>query len=235
MAKLVLTIAVICVFFAFSHARTPADLPVADVITDESLNDHLETATLRLPSERDESEPVTKVEWVRESTESKRPETTESFDKPDESEPSDSVPLTVISFRPINRHFPRRPFPLTFRRGHPCRHSHPQFKPWDPRPQRREVSYGNDMIVSDELRFKPVSHNEDQPQIPARWSTFRQVGPRFPFRHDDEMERPHHHHHHRFRHHHVEGGENEEREVEHEHNNGEGGFMMRVRKFLNHF
>ncbi|KAH7513763.1 uncharacterized protein LOC112493417 [Ziziphus jujuba] len=258
MAKLYLTVAVIFLIFAFSNARTPADLPATEVIGDESLNTQtrsdIQTASnnpILLPSERSDNEPVTLVELEPDTIRSNFAEFRTGESSPKDSEPtSESVPLTVISFRPINRHFPRRPFPLSFRHGHRCRHGHSQFKPWGPRPLRREVSYGNDMIIDGEeaKSFKPVFRDEEEPQIRTRMIRFRQ-GPRFPFRHDeeDQMERPndhehehdrdHHHHLHVFHRHHMDVGRGQpkEREAEKEQHNPVESFMKSFRKFLNRF
>lgn len=253
MAKLYLTVAVIVLFcFAFSTARTPADLPLTDVVGDESLDAHRESdiqaSTILLPSERSESEPVTLVELEPESTESNFAEFRTGESSPHDSESTPySVPLTVISFRPINRHFPRRPFPLSFRHGHRCRHGHHQFKPWGPRPLRREVSYRNDMVDGEEPKSKPVFGDGEEPQIRTRMIRLRQGGPRFPFRHDEDLtERPNHHdqdhdHHHRLhvfhrQHMDMEGGQTKEREVEKEHKHDHAEtFMKSFRKFLNRF
>lgn len=126
-----------------------------------------------------------------------------------------------------------------------------EFKQWGSKPivdstNDREVPYGNDMILS--------SGNEDSSsdrgmvrQAPAKWKRFGHGGPRFHIDDDvdTKMKMKRHHRH-------VEGQawdreEHEEREHkhrhehehEHEHEHGhehkhEGGFMRKIRKFLNH-
>ncbi|CAL0326275.1 unnamed protein product [Lupinus luteus] len=74
------------------------------------------------------------------------------------------VPLTFVTFRPINRHVPRNPLPLSLslRTGkRRCRHGH-----------RREIHYGNDAIVASDAAVDPsnrgaVRHN------PTRWARFQ--------------------------------------------------------------
>ncbi|XP_027346141.1 protein naked cuticle homolog 2-like [Abrus precatorius] len=107
----------------------------------------------------------------------------------------DPVPLTLLHFRPINRHLhPGRPLPLpsqlplSLRNGHRrCRHGH-----------RREISYGNDMLVD---------ASGGSRQIPTRWVRAHSVAePRLPemmghpdsdHEHLHHVHREHHHHHHR--------------------------------------
>ncbi|CAN6718579.1 unnamed protein product [Malus baccata var. baccata] len=241
MAKLLLSLAALFLLFAFSRARTSSDLPAneikardpADVKLPESNpkpKTPTTTTTILLPSEKPDTESATGATIL-----------------PKEESTIETVPLTVFSFRPVNRHFPRRPFPLSFRHGRPCGHAR---RPWTPRfhggeREHREgesVSYGNDMIMAsgDNMGFDPAFRGGVR-QIPARWVNFRHGGPRFPFRHEEEMEleRPHHHHHHRHHHDHdqdrregFEGMEKPFREHKHEH---EGGLMRKFRKFLNHF
>ena len=237
MAKLALTFALICFFFAFTHARFSSDLTVNDVVKDvkeplpESDPKESTTSNIFLPTESSEPDPD-----ITDSTVELKPEKfveSEEFQEnpnpnPKDSEEVNSVPLTVITFRPINhRHFPRRPFPLTFRHGHRCHGQHLRLRlrrsAWGPR------SYGNDMIVSEGV--DPTSDQVFQGgvhQIPAQWVKFRHV---------DEIESPHHHHnHHHYRHHHEDEAEHEEREHHHEHYHGFGsGFLKGFRKFMNHF
>ncbi|XP_039035590.1 uncharacterized protein LOC120172100 [Hibiscus syriacus] len=68
-----------------------------------------------------------------------------------------SIPLTRIRFLPVNRHFPRRPL-FPFRHKHSCRF-HKRFRTLNPRfHHKRFISYGNDMILSDDKSFDPESH-----------------------------------------------------------------------------
>ncbi|KAE8055994.1 hypothetical protein FH972_012797 [Carpinus fangiana] len=233
MARVAVSVTVTFFLLALCHARIPLDPSENDVVLPDP------APITDLPSnEQPESEPTALFEWKPERTES-----TESDAK--------SEPLTMISFRPVNNHL--RPFPLTSRRGHRCRHHRREnhiykFKPLGSRFPDREVPYGNDMIMS---------HEEDSGSVPevrggARemWARFGHFRPRF-HREDDDGERNEHmkmrHHHHP----HVER-EEREREDEHEHHHGhehhhhhhhdhehhheqEGGFMRSVSKFFDLF
>ncbi|KAL2322426.1 hypothetical protein Fmac_026805 [Flemingia macrophylla] len=95
----------------------------------------------------------------------------------------DPVPLTLLRFRPINRHFP----PLSLRSGHRrCRHGRP-----------RQIPYGNDMIH--------IADADAASQIRPRWVTVHSsatVKPR-PYATVDAHEFSREHRHHRHYHHHV--------------------------------
>lgn len=243
--KIIVTVTILFFLFTFGYARTPLDLPENDVMSIDALlpeSNPKATDAILLPSEK-----PTVVEFEPE-TETKLPE----IDTAEETKETeiDSAPLKFVSFRPINRHFPRRPFP-PFRHGSRCRHHH-KIKPWAPRFNGREIPYGNDMILSG---------GED-----VVWTEFHHGGPKFSFMNDvdrrEEMKRPHHRHHH----HHDrlvagEVEEKEEREQEHEHEHHhhhhdrlvegereveekrerkhddehEGGLVKVFRKFLPHF
>ncbi|KAL6182351.1 hypothetical protein ACLB2K_043774 [Fragaria x ananassa] len=264
MAKLISTAAALFLLFAFSHARTPSDLPNGlDVIADNKIPvtdaDVKATTTtdntLRLPSERPGSETVVESEPATFAEEQKLPEGAEFVtivsneeNTADASKSETTLPLTVISFRPVGRHFSRRPFPLGFRHGHRCRHGHRQAK-WTPRVKdlhnKDATPYGDDMILASgepEMKFDRPFRGEARPQIPARWTDFRHVGPRFPHKHGDEMdsERPHLHHR-RHRHHDHDDemeneGEEHHREHRHEHRHEQHhGLFRSFRKFLNGF
>ncbi|KAE9584892.1 hypothetical protein Lalb_Chr25g0283221 [Lupinus albus] len=74
------------------------------------------------------------------------------------------VPLTFVTFRPINRHVHRNPLPLSFSlRGgkRRCRHVH-----------RREIPYGNDAIVSSDAAVDPSNRGVVR-QNPTRWVRFQ--------------------------------------------------------------
>lgn len=255
MAKLVFFLVALLFLFSFSHALTPSDLPEKetngrDLANTKFPESETKPATaILLPSEKRDSEPAKDFEWIPEAAATKLPDsdgpTILANEESTEFTHSESVPLTVISFRPVNRHFPRRPFPLSFRHGHRCRHGRRHVGPWSPRfhggeRDRDAVPYGNDMILGDDLAFDPVFRGLPR-QIPPRWGSFRHGGPRFPFRHDDDMEleRPHHHHHHRHdREHDREEFEGMEKPREHRHEHErehEGGLMRKFRKFLNRF
>ncbi|GAV65784.1 hypothetical protein CFOL_v3_09298 [Cephalotus follicularis] len=248
MAKPAVTVTVLFLLFTISQARVPSDLTEDDVTTTtKDLNIPLPeseaktTNTILLPTEKPESV----VEFEPEVTESKLPEP----EIPEESTETETVPLTVISFRPQNRQFPRHPF-LPFRNRHGCRQNR-QFKIGGARVHHDgEISYGNDMLqsYSEDSSSDPEFRGGER-KIPARWVRFHHGGARFPFKHDvemrDEIERPHRHHHdhdderhhhdrdedHHHRHHHDH---DDEREHEH-HERREGGFMWGIRKFLNQF
>jgi hypothetical protein len=252
MAKLILTVAALFVLFAFSHARTPSDLLPNEIKGRDAADkvpvaDAQHTNTLLLPSERPESESATvAAEWEPETAaiESNEENTVDS------SKPTEVVPLTVISFRPVGRQFPRRPFPFSFRQRHRCG-GHRQGKRLTPRfhgsELERDTPYGDDMILSsgNEMRSDHPAFRGGVRQIPARWVNFRHGGPRFPFKHDDDMEseRPHRHHrHHDHDHYEVNEGEEKPREHNHDHEHRHehehkhrGGLMKSFRKFLNGF
>ncbi|KAJ7945033.1 Myb-related protein like [Quillaja saponaria] len=247
MAKLAASFSVLLFLFVLSYARNPGDIPLKDFVSSDPLlepkTNPATAKTILLPSENPDSEAATVIEWEPESSNSKNFELDaglESLEASTESsEASKSVPLTVISFRPINRQIPRRSLPLWVRRGHRCHRIH-NSKPWGPRLPRREIPYGNDMIMKDGEdrgfdKFDPMFRDGVR-QIPARWEKFRHGGPRFSFVHDmerkEDNEKGHHHHHHHHHHDHEEGWEFER--VEHHHGGG-GGFLKRIRKFLTHF
>ncbi|KAM6557689.1 hypothetical protein CsatB_004708 [Cannabis sativa] len=191
MAKLSLTLTLLFFFFTFSHARFSLDLTSSNDVVEEPESNHI-----FLPTQRPESDP----NFLNTQTQKL------VVSQLDESDPK----LTFISFRPINgRQFPRRPFPLTFRHrhGHRCRHHQFRLRRSDPTVR----SYGNDMILSDELS-RDQSSEED--------AVFR-----------------HHHHHRHLRHgHHHHINNNYHHNHEYEGNNDHGysnGFMRSFRKFLN--
>ncbi|GMI95543.1 hypothetical protein like AT5G41860 [Hibiscus trionum] len=124
-----------------------------------------------------------------------------------------SVHFTRIRFHPVNRHFPRRPLFPYFRHKHNCRF-HKRSRALNPRfHQKRFVSYGNDMILSDEeRRFEPESRGVVR-QIEARWGSFHDDGAESKQHVDFMMSHAQDHHQH------------------HE----EGGFMQKFRRFFIHF
>ncbi|KAF5730070.1 hypothetical protein HS088_TW20G00440 [Tripterygium wilfordii] len=191
-----------------------------------------------LPSS--ESKPVTFVDW---KPINKFP----VYDDAAAGEQS-TEPETIINFVPINRRFgsrspvrTMRPFGL----GHRCRHHHHQMlKPLGPGFRGREVSYGDDMLISGGIKGMgpdPMFRGGVR-QIPARWVRSHREGTRFPNlrkpmpmrpREDEEI---------------WEKAETEpieilseqeknyEEEHHHDHHHHEKGwFMGRVGKFLNHF
>ncbi|XWS48812.1 hypothetical protein CRYUN_Cryun13aG0108700 [Craigia yunnanensis] len=240
MARFAVFFTVIFLLFTFSHARFFTAEPEQDVTPEETIanlpeSDPKTSTAILLPSERPGFEPAKIVDF--------------KHDDASETDPDvESDSLKTISFHPVNRHFPRRPL-IPFRHKHNCRF-HKRFRPLNPRfQQKRYISYGDDMILSDErTRFDPESRGVVR-QIQTRWARFpddgaeskEQVDFMKPHHHDHEHEHDHdhdddhHHHHHHRRHHHGEEDEMDEEE-EHEHENEhEGGFMRRLSKFYNHF
>ncbi len=181
-------------FFAFTYARTPY-IPENDV-TDRDLSDSLPESdaksTLFLPSDKlePEEQPSPVVELDSETAETK-PIDTENEDKavgttedlPESDRETVTVPLdrpmTIVRFRPINRHFPAKrsyPFHIPLRG---CRHGIKHMM------KRREVGYGGDMKMAggggerQGKEFDPEMLRGGVRQIPERWVRFH-----------------HHHHHH---------------------------------------
>ncbi|KAG4921077.1 hypothetical protein JHK82_050012 [Glycine max] len=122
----------------------------------------------------------------------------------------DPVPLTLLRFRPINRHFqPGRPLPLSLRTAHRrCRHGH-----------RREIPYGNDAILLGDAAAARRIHprwvrvqSAAETRLPA---TVERLDSDREHRHRGEND--HHHHHHQ--HHRLE----------------ESWFAKKIRKFMNLF
>ncbi|XP_050365414.1 uncharacterized protein LOC126783875 isoform X2 [Argentina anserina] len=225
MAKLIFTVAVLFLLFAFSHARTPSDLPngldVADdkiPVTDADVKEA--TNTLRLPSERPESGTVMDLEPETIIIAAEQPK----FPESEFSTTILSNDENTISFRPVGRHFS-----LSFRHGHRCRHNQGKwtlrFHGAEREKDDTNTSYGDDMILSsgDELKFDHHPFGGGVRQISAGWGNIRHDVPRFPFKHEDddnnvESERPrrrHRHHDHEFDMEMV--GEEQHREHKHEH------------------
>ncbi|CAL5437659.1 unnamed protein product [Camellia sinensis] len=193
MARLGFTLTLLFLFFAFTYARTPF-IPENDV-TDRDLSDSLPESnaksTLFLPSDKlePEEQPSPVVELDSEAAETK-PIDTENEDKavgttegPESDRETVAVPLdrpmTIVRFRPINRHFPAKrsyPFHIPLRG---CRHGIKHMM------KRREVGYGGDMIMAggggerQGKEFDPEMLRGGVRQIPERWVRFH-----------------HHHHHH---------------------------------------
>lgn len=234
MARLAVLFSVVFLLLSLSHARFLTVEPDHDVTSEETATelpefDPLTATAILLPSERSGFEPSKIVDFKHD-------------DASETDTVVESVPLTKISFRPVNRHFPRRPL-LPFRHKHNCRY-HKRFRPWNPQFQQKHyISYGDDMILSDDkTRFDPKA---DVPvrQIQARWARFPDDGAESkepvdfmkPHHHDHEHEHDHdedhhhHFHHHHRRHHHEEEEERDEEEAH------EGGLMKRLSKFFIHF
>lgn len=182
-----MTVTLIFLFFAFTYARTPF-IPENDV-TDRDLSDSLPESdaksTLFLPSDKlePEEQPSPVVELDSETAETK-PIDTENEDKavgttedlPESDRETVTVPLdrpmTIVRFRPINRHFPAKrsyPFHIPLRG---CRHGIKHMM------KRREVGYGGDMIMAggggerQGKEFDPEMLRGGVRQIPERWVRF---------------------------------------------------------------
>ncbi|XP_028774841.1 histidine-rich glycoprotein-like [Neltuma alba] len=260
------------VFFCllyFSTLSTAVDLPAVDQTKHdpfpESHKNSDEVNAISLPSERSESESATVIRSQPEISNSKISEAeseVETFKLTESSEASDSVPITTITFRPLNRHMPWRPMPFPFHHGHRCRHNH-KFKPWNPRIPHHQIPYGNDMILSNgEEKDSDVLPDDRVPKIPTRWTRFGRFESRFtdePVMETSEevMMRPRHHHHdheheHDHDHHHDHDHEHDhdhhhdhdhEHDHEHDHHHNQfyerdhehGALMKSIRKFLQHF
>lgn len=248
-AATVAVIPLLLLFFTLAHAIVPVDLP-DDAASISLLTGKPDTET-EIKYATNEPEYQTRIPAQEIETEFKMLSEKEIKTETGTEMKTETVPLTVISLRPTNRHFPRLPF---IRRGHKCRHQFHRgtIKPWLVRLiNRHERSYGNDMILAgdgegDGMRFDLVSRNGDLKTVPATLS-------RSPFEHEvrkshhkHEHEHEHEHEHdehdyHRHRHHdhhRVEEKEYEREEREREHDHGlkhKGEFLRKIRKFLNGF
>ncbi|KAF9689247.1 hypothetical protein SADUNF_Sadunf01G0072000 [Salix dunnii] len=130
--KLPVTVAVLFFACTVAFSRTPLDLG-DDVVALPELpkSEQKATTVLLLPSQNPETAAKHPVDVKTEDKTDPGSSTTESIET--------VVPLTVVTFRPINRQFfPRRPL-LPVGPGHRCRHGHKMMRP---------RFYGNDMIVS---------------------------------------------------------------------------------------
>ncbi|OWM72167.1 hypothetical protein CDL15_Pgr018050 [Punica granatum] len=226
MAKLNFAIAIFFCLLAVSRA----DQPEKDDPAEGDLSEPRNTATILLPSEKPGSEAATLVQFDHDTSDSK-PAHQGHKDK------RGTVPLTSVSFRPINRHFPRGHLPLHY--SHRCRHVRHR---WAPR--LGDCHGSRDMILSRErwgFAFDPDLHRIAR-RVPGRWVRVYHGKPRFG-RHMDltwqsDVKKAHLHRH-----------EREEPEQHHRHRNGHvhghhdhleearrervaGGIYMKIRKFL---
>ncbi|KAJ6712614.1 hypothetical protein OIU79_008767 [Salix purpurea] len=130
--KLTVTVAVLLFVCTVAFSRTQLDLGDEDVALPElPKSEPKATTVLLLPSQNPETAAKHPVGVKTEEKTDQGSSTTESFET--------VVPLTVVTFRPINRQFfPRRPL-MPVGPSHRCRHGHKMMKP---------RFYGNDMIVS---------------------------------------------------------------------------------------
>ncbi len=222
MARLAVTFAVLFFLFTFSGAHLQVystENDITDQDSSKSMPDTDSNPAIILPSEKPES--------VDESASAE----IEAVNVDDLVHVTLPEPRTFVSFRPINRHFRvDRQFPLRYTRRRPCRHF---VKPIHSR--SREISYGNDMILSNKnndrdldpevlfrdqvipsmaLRFQRENHHE-------RGGHHNEFMPKYVFARE-KLKRP-------FR------REEEEREKKEQEERENGGFVKRFRKFLNHF
>ncbi|XAR55128.1 hypothetical protein NMG60_11030532 [Bertholletia excelsa] len=218
MARIPLLLTLLCFFFAFSNARNSLDLP-ENHASNIDLSNFLPEIDKELTAKQ-ESEPIVlgeadpqesgkkSLELLPPANEKAGEESTETYTKTVKAVPLER-PLTILRFHPINRHVPvNRNYLLRLpRRG--CHHG--VMKPWG---HRREVMYGNDMLIAGDLR-------ENAEHLV-----------RFDHHH-------HYHHHHHDRDHKTfeeqslrklsrHGDEDEEEHEQHE----EGGLLKRFREFI---
>ncbi|KAK4262878.1 hypothetical protein QN277_028377 [Acacia crassicarpa] len=223
----------------FSTLSMAVDLPAIDKTSRDLLPESNTKSgvveAIFLPSERLESESAPVIESQPEISDSKisKPVSeVETSKLTESSEASDSIPITTITFRPINRHMPWRQMRFPARPGHRCRHNH-KFKPWNPRLPRHQIPYGNDMILSNgqENNFD-VLPDDRVPKIPMRWTTFGRFESQFTdepgmerikevmtrrYRYHHERDHDDEHDHHRERDHDDEHDHRHERDHDDEH------------------
>ncbi|OMP02974.1 hypothetical protein COLO4_10683 [Corchorus olitorius] len=254
MARLAVIFTVISLLFTISHARF---IQVHDVTADETVNDLPESdpekaTAILLPSERPGFEPAKVVDFKHD-------------DASETDSDVDSMPLTTVSFRPINRHFHRRPM-FPFRHKHNCR-LHKRFRSLNPRfQQKRYISYGDDMILSDENSHVDPESRGFVRQIQARWARFPEDGveskeargfikahhheheeehdhdeDHYHHEHEEEHDHDDDHHHHEHdhdhdEHHHHHHGEEDENDDKEEHEQDYlHGYIKSFRKFFGLF
>lgn len=229
MAKLTATF-LFFFFFAISFsrardltARSKDEVSVHDFASGTAEDSNSNSASILLPSEKSSDYEATKsiaeLDQVRAESNPSKISATDS----------NSDPMVVITFRPMNRQIGRRSVPLILRRGRRGCHQYQrhQFKPWNSMNRIGGVSYGNDMLVAEE-RSSPKSganwESDREMAIPSRWSEFLLAGPRIS---DQKEDRKHLHH---------DRKEDvvEEKEEEQERKE-KSGFLTNFRKFLNQF
>ncbi|KAF5190759.1 hypothetical protein FRX31_019654 [Thalictrum thalictroides] len=208
-----LTVTVIFAFFVLSHARIPLTQPsnlVAEFKPSTTASEFEDTnnkeflQTIRLPSERTE-EPDTIAVSVTDLPETDTNTITDI---------GIARPLTItydVSFRPINphvHHLHMKQHPFSYRFPHRCHH-HGIKTIGGP----REISYGNDMIMSQNGRSDRVGRRQFKPmkgyKVNGEWLTKENFW--------------------KLRERHVDGSDQMVKERE------ESGLLKKFRKFLNHF
>ncbi|KAM7259641.1 hypothetical protein ACFE04_015382 [Oxalis oulophora] len=231
MAKPVSTVILLFVLFAVSHARLTFihrennNADIQELKSSANTNRKIADKIL-LPTDKPESDD--NAELVDESTaesemlESNEPEISES----NEPETETTQPLTVISFRPLNRQFVSRPL-VPLRHRHNCRHGRRhQRRPWvGPRFRPRDVSFVNDVILPQDEGFGFDPAVVDARPLRPRGVRF-DIGPaRFPSKKADSdrfVKTQHDIHDH---------DDNDDDDD----NRGMGGFASKIRKFLGQF
>ncbi|KAB2017117.1 hypothetical protein ES319_D08G139200v1 [Gossypium barbadense] len=193
MARLAFLFTLTFLLFTFSHARFITSESQHDVTPEKSESEFDPESAILLPSEKPHFEPPKFLD----------------FKHDDDASGVASVPLTRIRFNPVNRHFPRRPL-NPFRHKHNCRF-HKRFRLLNPRfHQKRFISYGNDMILSNERSFDPESRGVVR-QIEASWGSFDDDGTES--KHHVGFMKPDHHDHE----HHDEDHDHEHHDEDHDH------------------
>ncbi|KAF8033322.1 hypothetical protein BT93_D2048 [Corymbia citriodora subsp. variegata] len=225
MAKLPLSLLLLFFLIAFSHSLTPSALPNDDVAgRDLPGFEAKSTPTILLPSEKvqPEAAAAVQIDPVAAADGSDTPKKASHgsvlVDRPaSEPEKIASVPLRTITFRPYDHGgLHDRTVPLSLRfpfrhGGRGCRHGRRQFRP---RSEGREISFGNDMILSGEKPGHDLESRAIERQMAGRWIRIHHRKPRFGFadvawkEDEDMMKRPDRHH---------EEREEEEEEREHHH------------------
>ncbi|MFQ6632835.1 hypothetical protein Gotur_011237 [Gossypium turneri] len=183
------------------------------------------TITILLSRDRPGSEPAAKLVDFKHG------------DVPETDSDVVSVPLESISFRPVNRYFSRY---------------HQRFGPLNSRfHKKRYISYGDDMMLSDErTRFEPELRRSVR-QVQASWSEFPGGGAesKVPVdfmkthhhvhvhylgddQHQHQQQHHHYHHQHRRYHHHRHHNREDKSGKVEEH---VGGSLKRLTKFFIHF
>lgn len=226
MAKLTLSLLLLSFLIASSESLTPSDLPTGDVAGRRDLpgSEADSAATILLPSEKPRSVAAAiDTETAATGGDSNTQDATVvavADERPVvEPEKIASVPLRTITFRPHD-HGEQAAVPLSLRfpfrhgGGRGCRHGRRQFRP---KFEGREISFGNDMILSGEKPGHDAESRgmEIERQMPGRWIRVHHRKPRFGFadvawkevedvmkrpdrrheeREEDEEEREHHHH-----------------------------------------
>lgn len=211
MAKLISVSVAILLLFFLLLAGSRANLPEnGDAAKGDRSDQRRRTATILLPSEKPSlaHEAATPVQLDHDHVAS------------DSELAHGSVPLTLVSFHPINRHFRRGHLPL--RRRHRCHHGYRHH--WAPLLRDREGTH--DVILARRFPGRGVWVHHGKPRtghVDLTWQTHAKK-PHYLHRHAMQAEHRVDAEYHRRRHHGEAGMEEED-----------GGLFMKIRKFLGHF